>query len=301
MNKDIKRTAPALVLGMLLLAGPRTAAAAEEYNGSYINDFVVKIAKDVAGHLKQSGATEVAVVPYKNADDEAAEYALSEVMTGALLQELKFSYATSGFWRPPRAGPTFRVTGVWKIKDPEVQVTTRIVKMPAGDVEINFVGTIPLKKVPKVYISRDKPAAAKPDKGIRIAIMEFVGVQRWPDFEYLNRAIPETITTVFAQNSDLVLIERLQIEKVAAELGMAESKYTDPDTVVRIGRLLGANYMIIGAYQKAGRKIRLTARRVKVETGEIFEAASATGREDEIFELEDTLAKNLLDDIQKYR
>lgn len=297
----MKKTLSTLVLALLVMMTAARTAAAQEYNASDINDFVVKIAKGVAGHLKQAGAAEVAVVPYKNGDDEAADYALSEVMTGALLQELKYSYGDIKILAPAESGAVFRVTGVWKVKDPEIQVTTRIVKMPAGDVEINFVGTIPLKKVPKVYISRDKPAANKPDKGTRIAIMDFVGVQKWPDFEYLNRAIPEAITTVFAQISDLVLIERLQIDKVGAELSLAESKYTDPDTVVRIGKLLGANYVIIGSYQKAGRKLRMTARRVKVETGEIFEAATATGREDEVFDLEDTLAKNLLDDIQKYR
>ena len=67
---NLKRMTTALMLGMLLMPGSRPAGAAEEYNGSDINDFVVKIARAVAGHLKQGGATEVVVIPYKNAEDD---------------------------------------------------------------------------------------------------------------------------------------------------------------------------------------------------------------------------------------
>lgn len=295
----MKRTATALMLGMFILAASRPAAT-EEYNGRDINDFVVKIAKAVAGHLKQGGAAEVVVAPYKNADDDG-EYALSEVVTGALLQELKYTYTDLRVLSAGESGAAFRVTGVWKVKDGQVQVTTRVLKMPAGDVDINFTGSIPVAKVPKVYISREKPKSEKPDRGTRVAVMEFAGVQRYPDLDYLNRALPEAITTVFAKNSDLVLIERLQLDKVMRELGLSETRHTDPDAAVKIGKLLNANYVIIGSYQKAGRKLRFTARRVKVETSEIFEAASVIGTENDIFELEDELAKSLLDDIQKYR
>jgi TolB-like protein len=295
----MKRTATALIIGLLMLGGSRPVAA-EEYQGSDINDFVVKVARAVAGHLKQGGAAEVVVVPYKNADDDA-DYALSEVITGALLQELKYNYADIRILAPGESGAVFRVTGVWKVKDAEVQVTTRIVKMPAGDVEINFAGTIPVAKVPKVYIGRARPATQKPDRGIRVAIMPFVGVQKYGDLEHLNLGLPEAITTVFAKNSDLVLIERLQRDKVLSELAIAESRYADPDAALRIGKELNANYVIIGSYQRSGRRLRLMARRVKSETGEIFEAASVIGNESDIFDLEDALAKSLLDDIQKYR
>jgi len=297
---EMKKTISVLILILVLAAAPHPAYATGGYTAKDINDFVVTVAKDVAGFLKQAQASEVAVVPYKNADD-SGEYALSEVLTGALLQELKYSYSELNVLPPTDSTVSFRVTGVWKKGDDEIQVKTRIVQVPSADVEVTYTGSISLKHVPKVYIGRETPDTTEPDRGTRIAVMDFVGVKKYPDFDYLDKAIPEAITTVFAQNSDLVLIERLQIDKVKKELELAESEYTDPDTVVRIGKLLGANYVIIGSYQKSGRKLRLLARRVKVETGEVFEAASATGIERDIFELEDTLAKNLLDDIQKYR
>lgn len=296
--KLVIRVLAAALVALLL---PCTAPAAENYSAQDINDFVVRISRETAGFLKQAGATEVGVVPFKNADDDAA-YALSEVLTGAIIQELRGAHGELTVLPPPSEGSaTFRITGTWKIDGDKVQVTTRIFKMPAGDIAISTLGTIPVQRVPKVYLGREIPAAKPIDKGTRVAVMDFVGFQRYPDYEYLGKAIPEAITTVFARNSGLILIERLQLDKVKAELDFAETKYTDPDAVVRLGKLLGASYVILGSYQKSGRKIRFSARRVKVETGEIFEAATVVGTEDQVFDLEDTLARNLLEDIQKYR
>lgn len=290
----------AFLIALAILHAP-AAARAEQLDTRDINDFVVKITRDVAGYLKQAGATEVAVLPFKNADTDG-EFALSEVLTGALVQELRYSYADFRILGPAEGAPAFRLTGVWKIAGDEVQVTTRIVKMPSGDVSINYAAVIPLKRVPRVYVEAGKPAAKEAaDTGLRLAIMDFEGGDLYHDMKHLSKGVPEAITTVFAKQSDLVLIERLQRDKIVAELNLAESRHTDPDAVVKLGKLLGANYMVIGSFQRRGRKIRLMARRVKVETGEIFEAADVIGVEDDIFELEDALGAKLLADIQRYR
>lgn len=295
----MKRIA-ALIVVLACLQCPAVARAGE-LEAKDINDFIVKIAKDIAGYLKQAGAAEVAVVPFKNKDSEG-EFALSEVLTGALVQELRYSYSDFRVLGPADGAPAFRVTGLWKTAGDEVQVTTRIVKMPSGDVSIDYAAVIPLKRVPRVYVEAGKPPAKEAtDKGIRLAIMDFEGAELYPDMKYLSKGVPEAMTTLFARKSDIVLIERLQKDKIMAELNLAESKYTDPDAVVKIGKLLGTNYMIMGSFQKRGRKIRLMARRVKVETGEIFEAADVIGTEDDLFELEDELGAKLLADIQRYR
>lgn len=291
----------AALLAVLVFMQCPTAARAGELEAKDINDFIVKIAKDVAAYLKQAGASEVAIVPFKNADD-GKEYALSEVLTGALVQELRYSYSDFRTLGLADGSPAFRLTGLWKIDGDKVQVTTRIVKMPAGDISIDYTAVIPLKRVPRVYVEAEKPPAKEAaDKGIRLAIMDFEGAELHPDMKYLSKGIPEAMTTVFAKQSDLVLIERLQKEKIMTELNLAESRYTDPDAVVKLGKILGANYMVVGSFQRRGRKIRLMARRVKVETGEIFEAADVIGVEDDIFDLEDTLGAKLLADIQRYR
>lgn len=291
----------AFVLAAMVLMAPGRLLAAEEYEARDISDFVGKIAKDIAGYLKQAGAAEVAVVPFKNAENEA-EFALSEVLTGALLQELRYSYSDFRILGATEGAPAFRVTGLWTVAGEQVRVTTRIVKMPSGDVSINYAAVIPLKRVPRVYVDPGKaPAREVADKGVRLAIMKFTGGDQYADLRPLAEGIPEALTTVFAKQSDLLLIERLQQDKIMAELGLADSKYTDPDAVVKLGKLLGANYMILGSFQKRGRKLRLMARRVKVETGEIFEAADVIGVEDDLFDLEDDLGAKLLKSIQKYR
>ncbi len=284
---------------IVLILLPVASPAAEGYEASDINDFSVKVSKDIIGYLKQANATEVAVVPFKNTDDNES-YAFSDVLTGQLLQELRYN-SDLKILTPTDEAALFRVSGLWTIAGEEVKVTVRITKMPSGTVEINYTALIPLKRVPKVYLAKGPVELSKPDKGVRIAIMDFDGYENFPQLKQLTRGIPEAVTTVFARNSDLVLIERMQLDKIKSELNLAESRFTDPDSALKIGKLINANYMIIGSYQQHRRNLRLMARRVKVETGEIFEAADVIGVEDDLFQLEDDLAKKLLEDIMRFR
>ena len=48
-------------------------------------------------------------------------------------------------------------------------------------------------------------------------------------------------------------------------------------TTVKVGKLLGASLIVTGAYQRGGSSVRLTARFVKVETGEVVGTAKVDG------------------------
>jgi TolB-like protein len=297
----MKKNRAALLAVVALLLAPVAAGAAEDKDAQDINDYITKIAQGVAGYVDRAKATEIAVAPYKNAAD-AADYPLSQVLTGQLLQELRDGKRGNLVINADGNAP-LRVTGTWRVTDGKVEVSTRIVVMPSGVVDYTYTGNIPLNKVPKVYLTSDKPEQKpKPiDRGTRVAILDFAGVGTLPNLAYLGRSIPETITTTFASQSDMLLIERLQLDKVLAELRLSETRYVDPDSAIQIGKLLGATYVVIGSYQSLGNKVRLMARRVKVETGEIFEAARVIGTADNIFTLEEELANALLADIQRYR
>lgn len=289
---------PVGVLGLLLRAV--SALAAGEESAKDINEYVVTMTRQVSTWLASVKATEIAVVPFKG-PVENVESPLSEVLTNELLQELRFSGGGVTVRTTGDAPSTQRVSGTWEVEGENVKITTRIVQMPAGSVEVKFVTLVPVRKVPKVYLSQAQVGDVKPDKGTRIAILPFKGAgENFRDIHWLEQSIPEAMTTYFAKNSSLVLIEGLQVDKIYKELDLAESKYIDPDTAVRAGSMMQANYVVLGSYTKLGRKIRLQARRVKVLTGEIFEAADAVGSENDLFELQTELAKSLLADIQRF-
>src|SRR5262249_54287015 len=67
-----------------------------------------------------------------------------------------------------------------------------------------------------------------------------------------------------------------------------------PISTVRVGTLLGASLMVTGAYQRADANVRLTARFVRVETGEVVGTAKVDGRAADFLQLQDQVTAALL-------
>jgi TolB-like protein len=111
----------------------------------------------------------------------------------------------------------------------------------------------------------------------------------------VGEAIRETVTTDLKQLSGVRVIERGSLDKILAEQKLqASSSDLDPSTAARVGKLLGATLIVAGAYQESPPKVRLTARFVKVETGEIVGTAKVDGRASELLKLQDQVTAELL-------
>ena len=87
------------------------------------------------------------------------------------------------------------------------------------------------------------------------------------------------------------------MQDVVKEMETQRTKYYDSSTAVKVGRLAGAEYIVVGAFAALQPKMRIDTRVVRVETGEIVKTAQVTGDEDKFFDLEQKLAKNLIDGL----
>jgi TolB-like protein len=111
----------------------------------------------------------------------------------------------------------------------------------------------------------------------------------------VGEAIRETVTTDLKDVPGLRVIERANIDKILAEQNLQGQKADlDPLSTVKVGKLLGASLMVAGAYQKAAANVRLTARFVKVETGEIVGTAKVDGAVTDFLSLQDKVTVQLL-------
>lgn len=79
-----------------------------------------------------------------------------------------------------------------------------------------------------------------------------------------------------SQNPGFQMVERQHLLKAIEELHLASSELADPDTRLRLGRIIGARQMVFGAFQVIGPSLRLDLRRVDVTSGRIIKTASAT-------------------------
>lgn len=112
---------------------------------------------------------------------------------------------------------------------------------------------------------------------------------------HIGEAIRETVTSDLKELGALQVVERGRLHKVLAEQRL-QAQQTDFDvtTLVRLGRVIGASLLVVGAYQKVPPQIRLTARIVSVETSEVLGTAKVDGSVRDFLRLQDRITAALL-------
>jgi TolB-like protein len=114
----------------------------------------------------------------------------------------------------------------------------------------------------------------------------------------VGEAIRETVSSDLRGVSELRVLERGNVDRVLQEENLQEKDADlDAPTTARVGKLLGATMIVIGAYQESGLQVRLTARFVRVETGEIVGTAKVDGPVSDFLKLQDQVTVKLLESL----
>lgn len=136
--------------------------------------------------------------------------------------------------------------------------------------------------------------AASAAPGTRaVAVMPFKDLSG--SHKPVGEAIRESVTSDLRSVPGVRVVERSEIDRVISEQKLQASEIdADPLATLRIGKLLGADLMTVGAYQQVGSRVRLTARFVNVETGEVVGTAKVDGAVSEFLKLQDRITIELL-------
>src|SRR4029077_8900065 len=90
------------------------------------------------------------------------------------------------------------------------------------------------------------------------------------------------------------IVERDRIQSILQEHSLAQSKTIDPQTAVRLGKLLGAQYMITGGFMSDGKgTLLVTSRVISVETGAITNPVKLQSKGDDVLGLIGQLSTKL--------
>jgi tetratricopeptide (TPR) repeat protein len=78
----------------------------------------------------------------------------------------------------------------------------------------------------------------------------------------------------------------------------AEEREIDETQAARVGRELGARWVLSGGFQRAGETVRVTARLADVESGHVLKTVKLDGRLDDIFSLQDRIVRDLASSLR---
>ncbi|MCA9517718.1 MAG: hypothetical protein KC635_22415, partial [Myxococcales bacterium] len=140
-------------------------------------------------------------------------------------------------------------------------------------------------------------SARAADGKLTLAVSDFDNHAASAAYGALEKGLADMLVTDLAVADDLQLVEREKLSAVVEELKLGQSGLIDPKTAQKMGRLLGADLVLTGSIVAIEPEMRLDARIVAVETGEVLATAKAEGASSAFFEVEAALVKNLLDGL----
>lgn len=145
------------------------------------------------------------------------------------------------------------------------------------------------------------PAAAQQqDTRPGIAVLDFdvsaVLGQDHDTYDALGRGLAAMTLTELTANPAVRVVERAQLQQILQEQNLGHKGRMDQATLSRIGKLIGARYMVTGTLIDIRGSLRIDTRVFNSETGEVLKTESVRGRMDAIFDMIPRLAQQLMRD-----
>jgi TolB-like protein len=154
-----------------------------------------------------------------------------------------------------------------------------------------------------VAASAPAGAAGKPGEAATttLAVLYFDYAGRDPGLEALSKGLAQMLISDLAAAEVARVVERDRLQALLNEQKLAASGKVgkfDSATAARVGKLLGARYLVMGSYFDLLGALRADARLVNVETGQIIKSVGATGPPGDFLGMEQILVKGLLEAVK---
>jgi TolB-like protein len=137
--------------------------------------------------------------------------------------------------------------------------------------------------------ARSASAAPKPT----VAVLYFDYSGKDDQLGLLRKGLAQMMISDLSAVDAVQLVERDRLEEILAELKLGQSNKIDPASAAKVGKLLGARYLVLGGYFDLKNMLRVDARVVEVETGKVVQSVGATGDADNFLALEQKLVADI--------
>lgn len=121
-------------------------------------------------------------------------------------------------------------------------------------------------------ISRQITESIPSNSKTTIAVMDFNDLQG--NVTLLGRYIGEELITRLFQSKQVEVIERSLLDKAIQELKFNTSDLVDASNAKQLGRVVGADAIVVGTLTDLGQSLKINARVIMVESGKVIGAAS---------------------------
>ena len=103
----------------------------------------------------------------------------------------------------------------------------------------------------------------------RIAILDFEVMTTRDDYRFIGKGLAEVLSFELGNEKSLVIIERSERNSILQEINFSLTGLSDTQASLDVGRLLTANFMVVGEVIGIDRQFLVTLKLLDVETGAI--------------------------------
>lgn len=126
-----------------------------------------------------------------------------------------------------------------------------------------------------------------------LAVLYFRNISGQEELAPLQKGLALMLITDLSTVKDLQVVERIRLQALTEELGLGVSGIVEPGTSPRVGKLLGARWLVGGDINGAQQKLAVQSEILEVPADQVLGRPSHEGLLEEFFRLE----KDLLFDI----
>ena len=299
-STEFVKTTPGAVIGTFAYMSPEQALAKDVDHRSDIFSLGVVAYELVAGHPAFTGGSSLAVVDAILHSDPPpiARYNLQtppelEAIVRRMLEkspELRYQSlrdVRADLDALKREGLTRLLPGPSYETNPGY--TTQVLSSGSGSGGSGSGGSRPARSGSGGFGARTFiPRAEK-----SVAVLRFNNVTKSPEDDWLGVGIAETVTADLKNVEGMTVIGRELIYEALRRWNAENHTDFDEKFATRVGREVGARWIIGGGYQRIGEMLRITARFVEVATGEVLKTVKIDGRMSEVFDLQDKIVHDL--------
>jgi TolB-like protein len=152
------------------------------------------------------------------------------------------------------------------------------------------------KKEVKSVISSENKILPSPK---RVAIINFDNTSgTTSEFGDLGGPLRDMLITDLTEVKNLSMVDRQALEKLLNEQNLNNTNRFDQNTATKLGKLLGAEIIITGTYFEFYGNLRVDAKFINVETGEIAFSVGVDGAREKLFDLKNALANKIIEKLK---
>jgi TolB-like protein len=136
----------------------------------------------------------------------------------------------------------------------------------------------------------------------RVAILDFDNISGIAKYDGLGKAMSSMLISDIESNVSpkrLQLVERAQIKKILKEQNFQSSGSVNKNTAVKVGKILGVSYLLVGDVYILNDQLIINARLTNTETGDIVFSKKQEGKIIGWLTLKTNIAKDLASNLSQ--